>query len=103
MQSSVNWLWTAKGLMFGVVWYITRVATAALSWLWMSSSSRFPASPWLGTGASLFQKPEHIKDALGMVEELVENSGAAISKKMSVARGGMEGAVHKDMLDGLDW
>jgi len=69
----------------------------------MFLSSRFPASPWLGTGASLFQKPEHIEDALGMVEELVENSGAAIGGQMPAARSGMEGAVHKDMLDGLDW
>jgi hypothetical protein len=32
----------------------------------------------------------------------MENSGAAIGSEVSAAGGGVEGAVHEDMLNGLD-
>jgi hypothetical protein len=37
-----------------------------------------------------------------VVEDLMEQSGAAIGREMPMARTGVEGAVHEHMLDGLD-
>jgi hypothetical protein len=37
-----------------------------------------------------------------VTEELMENSGVAIDREISAARGGVKGAVYEDMLNGLD-
>jgi hypothetical protein len=42
-------------------------------------SSRLPARPWLSAGISLLQKTKRLEDALRLVEELGERSGAAVS------------------------
>ena len=41
-------------------------------------SSRLPSRPWLSAGTCLLQKTKRLKDALRLVEELGERSGAAV-------------------------
>ena len=62
-----------------------------------SCLSRLPLCPRLGAGTCLFQETKHSEDSRSVLEELGEGSGAAASKEMLAARGGVPGALQKDM------
>jgi hypothetical protein len=46
---------------------------------------------------------KHVADALGVVEDLVEQSEVAIGREVSAGCVGVKGAVHGNVFNGLDW